>query len=85
MSPIVEERLAEIERLCREHHVERLELFGSAASGAFRARLGDYQRIIGLRNVIAHRYYELDHAQIWEVIERDLPTLQREAEALLGE
>ena len=35
MSPIVEERLAEIERLCREHHVERLELFGSAASGAF--------------------------------------------------
>lgn len=30
------ERVDDIERLCREHRVERLELFGSAASGRFR-------------------------------------------------
>ena len=234
MSPVVEERLAEIEQLCREHHVERLELFGSAASGAFRpgesdldflvtfeaspdgrglvtylglvsgleelfgvhvdlveeetirnpyfrqavdtgprvrlyesptvperrraavphpapecspvqlrtkkylydinqaagnvmeftagktladcegdlmlrlaverafeiigiavaqltkrdataaARLGDYQRIISMRNVIAHQYYELDHPRMWEIIERDVPALRREAGVLLG-
>ena len=52
---------------------------------AVAARLGDYQRIIGLRNVIAHQYYEIDLPKIWEVIERDVPTLHRETEALLGE
>ena len=30
------ERIGDIERLCIEHRVERLELFGSAASGRFR-------------------------------------------------
>jgi predicted nucleotidyltransferase len=31
----VEERTQAIEELCRSHHVRRLELFGSAASGGF--------------------------------------------------
>ena len=35
MTPLVEERIVEIEKLCREHEVARLELFGSAASGTF--------------------------------------------------
>ena len=72
--------------------VERqLEIIGLAVSQlakrdvAVAERLGDYQRIIGLRNVIAHQYYELDHAQIWEVVEHDVPALRRETEALLGE
>ena len=46
MSPIIEERLAEIEQLCREHHVERLELFGSAASGAFRPGESDLDFLV---------------------------------------
>ena len=46
MSPVVEERLAEIEQLCREHHVERLELFGSAASGAFRPGESDLDFLV---------------------------------------
>jgi predicted nucleotidyltransferase len=36
MAPaIVGEQLDAIGRLCRDHHVSRLELFGSAASGRF--------------------------------------------------
>jgi len=33
MLPLVEERRAEIEALCRQFHVRRLDLFGSAARG----------------------------------------------------
>ena len=32
---LVAERAAELERVCLRHHVRRLELFGSAASGQF--------------------------------------------------
>ena len=46
MSPIVEERLAEIEQVCREHHVARLELFGSAADGRFRPGESDYDFLV---------------------------------------
>jgi predicted nucleotidyltransferase len=33
MLPLIEERRAEIEALCRRYHVRRLDLFGSAARG----------------------------------------------------
>lgn len=35
MHRVVEERLPEVEELCRRHHVSKLELFGSAAMSAF--------------------------------------------------
>ena len=37
MAPAVAERAVELERLCRLHRVQRLDLFGSAATGAYRA------------------------------------------------
>ena len=46
MTPVVEERLAEIEELCREHHVARLELFGSAADGRFRPGESDLDFLV---------------------------------------
>ena len=46
MSPIVEERLAEITQTCREYHVARLELFGSAADGRFRPSESDYDFLV---------------------------------------
>lgn len=33
MLPLIEERRAEIEALCRQFHVRRLDVFGSAARG----------------------------------------------------
>lgn len=36
MAPVVAEHAAELERLCRLHRVQRLDLFGSAATGAYR-------------------------------------------------
>ncbi|MCY4449803.1 MAG: DUF86 domain-containing protein [Chloroflexi bacterium] len=46
MTPLVEERIVEIERLCREHEVARLELFGSAATGEFRPGESDLDFLV---------------------------------------
>ena len=35
MISLVENRLQELQNLCEEHNVARLELFGSAATGDF--------------------------------------------------
>lgn len=33
MHPLIEQKRADIARICRQHHVRRLEVFGSAARG----------------------------------------------------
>jgi uncharacterized protein with HEPN domain len=45
--------------------------------------LTDVARIIGFRNVLAHGYSVINNAQVWDVIERFLPTLLAEVERLL--
>jgi len=44
----VENRRDEIERLCRRYGVQRLELFGSAAVGAFRSEESDLDFLVEL-------------------------------------
>ena len=39
------------------------------------ARITGLRRSIGLRNVIAHGYDELDYARVWVIIESALPEL----------
>lgn len=72
--------------------VERaFEVIGEAAARLVRhdpataARISGYRRIIGFRNIIAHEYDNLDSEQVWTAVERDIPILLRETEALLGE
>jgi uncharacterized protein with HEPN domain len=47
------------------------------------ARITDYRRIIALRNILAHSYARVDHQVIWNIIERSLPLLRREVDALM--
>jgi uncharacterized protein len=46
MLSIIEEHRAEVERLCRQHHVDRLELFGSAATGEFNPAASDLDFLV---------------------------------------
>ena len=48
-------------------------------------RLGPYQQIIALRNVLIHGYDLVDHKRVWHVIQNDLRTLLAQAEQLLEE
>jgi predicted nucleotidyltransferase len=41
MLPLLEQHRAAIDALCRQYHVKRLELFGSAARGQFDPASGD--------------------------------------------
>ena len=43
----------------------------------------DWRSIIGLRNVLVHDYLGINLERIWDIIERDVPKLQRKVEAIL--
>lgn len=46
IAPAVAERAAELERLCQLHRVQRLDLFGSAATGAYRPGESDLDFLV---------------------------------------
>lgn len=43
-----------------------------------------WKGIIGLRNIIAHEYGELDHNRLYTVARKDVPELIRSLEKMLG-
>ena len=46
MISVVEERSAELEQVCLRHHVTRLDLFGSAATGQYHAERSDLDFVV---------------------------------------
>jgi len=52
----IEQRRQEIEALCREYGVERLALFGSAATDRFRQNDSDLDFLVEFRNPLAPGY-----------------------------
>lgn len=46
MNPDIVKHKSEIERLCRQHHVNRLDLFGSAATGQERQGRSDLDFLV---------------------------------------
>jgi predicted nucleotidyltransferase len=61
--PFIEEKRAELERLCVQHHVLRLDLFGSAAQGDFDPNSSDLDFLVEFDDVPpgqrADRYFQL--------------------------
>jgi uncharacterized protein with HEPN domain len=55
------------------------------ASPELAQRITDYRRIISFRNLLNHAYDLIDDAIVWGVVEKDVPVLRREVEALLEE
>lgn len=70
--------------------IERLlENIGEAAnhvSPSGRARLPGipWLGIVGMRNVLAHRYGSIDPSRVWKVVSEDLPVLVRQLESAAG-
>ncbi len=68
------------------HH---LQIIGEAARGltsTFRENNPEapWKQMIGMRNVLAHGYFGVDHDGVWEVIERDLPNLKGNIVRIIG-
>ncbi|MEP6685101.1 MAG: HepT-like ribonuclease domain-containing protein [Parafilimonas sp.] len=47
--------------------------------------ISNSKKIIGLRNIINHVYYEVEYDRIWLIITKDLPVLKSEVKKILEE
>jgi len=67
------------------HHLEIIGEAARALSSEFRQRHRDVQwtRIVGMRNILVHRYFEIDRDVVWSVVQSDLPELKHAVQAML--
>lgn len=78
----------EKDELIQSWVVRHLELIGEAARGLpeeIRARTPGvpWKQLMGMRDVLIHRYFDIDTEIVWRVVEDHLPVLRAEVEAAL--
>ena len=66
MLALITQNRSDLERLCRQFYVDRLELFGSAATGAFDAECSDLDFLVRFRQPaplhLSDQYFGLSEA-----------------------
>ncbi len=72
--------------------VERqFEIIGEAlnrlakADPALASHISEYRRIVAFRNILIHGYDAVDERVVWDIVQRDLPTLHKQMVVLLGQ
>jgi len=70
--------------------LRNLMVIGEAAKklpDEWKLRFGDieWRKIAGLRDVIAHEYFQLDEEILWDVVSNKLPELKRVVSRILDE
>ena len=79
------------DRLVRQAVERNFEIIGESVGRLARedpataARVGPYEQIIAFRNLLIHGYDLIDDAQVWQVINADLPALEQQVTGLLRE
>lgn len=56
MNRLIEENRQEMERVCRRHHVRRIELFGSAAGPGFNPTQSDLDFLVTFKELDSDEY-----------------------------
>ncbi len=67
------------------HHIEVIGEACRALPDEFQARYSGvpWSDIIGMRNILIHHYFGIDLDAVWSVVERDLPDLKLNVQAIL--
>lgn len=78
----------EQDELLQSWFVRNLQIIGEAAAGIASetrtlAPTIPWSKIVGMRNVLVHGYFDIDTEIVWTVVERDLPVLKPAVEQLL--
>lgn len=68
--------------------IHHLEIVGEACRGLsqeLRSRHPEvpWGAIIGMRNILVHDYFGLNLDEVWSAVERDVPQLRRQIQAIL--
>ena len=69
------------------HYIQILGEASRALSEPLRTRHPEvpWSLIIGMRHILVHDYFGIDLGEVWAVVERDLPRLRKNVEAILAE
>ncbi len=82
MIALIEDNRPAIEALCSKHHVARLELFGSAADGAFHEESSDLDFLVEFRaghpNGPFHQFFDFQ-ADLETLLGRKVDLVERSA------
>jgi uncharacterized protein with HEPN domain len=74
--------------LIQNWFIQHLQIIGEA-SRVLSADIRDenpqvpWSQMIGMRNILTHNYFEIDLDVVWLVVERELPNLKPQIEAIL--
>jgi uncharacterized protein with HEPN domain len=76
------------DELIQSWFVRHLQIIGEAVRTLpqdVRDRAPDipWSKIIGMRHILVHDYFEIDGRAVWEAVEHDIPELKRQIQALL--
>ncbi len=68
--------------------IKQLEIIGEASDHIapdtkLRFSEVEWNQIKGLRNILVHEYFGVDSILVWEIIQKDLPDLERKVKAIL--
>lgn len=82
----------EVDTRTQDAVIRSIEIVGEAANKVrsadpdFAARHSNipWDLMYGMRNRIVHDYFEVDIEVVWQTVQRDLPVLRQQIEALLG-
>jgi uncharacterized protein with HEPN domain len=78
-----------LSRITQEAVIRSLEVIGEASRNVsihLREAYPDvpWRQIAAFRNFVIHVYWDIRMERIWEIVERDLPTLKQQLEVLLA-
>ena len=78
------------EELIQNWTVHHLQIIGEASRGLsddFTRQRSEvpWAKMVGMRNILVHRYFGIDLQAVWSVVEADLPVLRSKIVSILRE